>query len=52
MMEGINSSMIYLIYYKNYYKWHKVLPVHNTIIYILCSYIYELFHLHNPGLFL
>jgi hypothetical protein len=30
-MEGVNSSMIYLIYCKNLCKWHHVPPPNTTI---------------------
>jgi hypothetical protein len=30
-MEGVNSSMIYLIYYKNFHKCHNVPPPSITI---------------------
>jgi hypothetical protein len=29
MAEGVNSSMIYFIYYKNFCKCHNVPPAHN-----------------------
>jgi hypothetical protein len=31
MVEGVNSGMIYLIYCKNFYKWHNVPPSGTTI---------------------
>jgi hypothetical protein len=31
MLERVNSSMIYLIYYKNYCEWHNVPPPTITI---------------------
>jgi hypothetical protein len=31
MVEGVNLTMIYLIYYKNFCKWHSVPPPSTTI---------------------
>jgi hypothetical protein len=31
MMEGVNSTMLYLIYCKNFCKCHNVLPPSTTI---------------------
>jgi hypothetical protein len=31
MMEGVNSTMLYLIYCKNFCKCHNVLPPRTTI---------------------
>jgi hypothetical protein len=49
IMEGVNSTMIYLLYCKNFCKCHNVFPVQQLkkkLIY-MCIYIYIYIYIYE-----